>query len=59
MSLLVFLVVVAVLVTWAIYHIPFPPGAPSWAKNIAYIIVLLVGIVVILAHAGVLAAVPQ
>ena len=56
MSLLVFVVVVAMLVMWAIYYIPFPRGAPSWAKNVAYVMVVLVAVIVILSHVGLLAA---
>ena len=53
MSLLVFLVV-AVLVMWATYHVP--PGAPFCAKNVAYIMVLLIAVIVTLSHVGLLAA---
>ena len=53
MSLLVFLVVVAVLVMWATYHVP--ADAPIWAKNVAYIMVLPVAMIVTLSHVGLLA----
>ena len=54
MSLLIFLVVVAVLVMWATYHVP--PGAPFCAKNVVYIVVLLVAVIVTLSQVGLLAA---
>jgi hypothetical protein len=62
MSLLIFVlivIVIAAMVMWIIYYIPFPPGAPAWAKNIAYIVILLIALLVILARAGWLAGMAQ
>jgi hypothetical protein len=59
MSLLLFvaiLLVVTVLVMWLIYYVPFPLGAPSWVKSVVYIVVLIIAPIVILGHAGWLAA---
>src|SRR5262245_50528348 len=62
MSLLVFVLIVllvAVLVMWAVYYIPLPPGAPTWARNVAYLLILIIAILIILSRAGFLAAAAQ
>jgi len=51
--LVVFLVVV--LVMWIIYYIPMPPGSPAFLKNVFYILVLLIALLVIVNRAGWLA----
>jgi hypothetical protein len=59
MSLLPFVaivLVVTVLVMWLISYVPFPPGAPSWVENVVYTVVLAIALIVILGHAGWLAA---
>lgn len=57
MSLLIFVlivIVIMVLAMWAIYYLPVPPGFPAWSKNFLYVILLIIAIVVIAAHAGLL-----
>src|SRR5215475_6718520 len=59
MSLLLFVavvLVVTVLVMWLISYVPFPPGAPWWAENVVYIVVLIIASIFVLGHAGWLAA---
>jgi hypothetical protein len=59
MSLLLFVaivLVVTVLVMWLISYVPLPPGGPWWVKNVVYIVVLIIAPIVVLGHAGWLAA---
>ena len=55
MSLLIFILIVLVilaLVMWVIYYVPLPPGSPIWIKNILYIVVLVVALVMIIQRVG-------
>jgi len=44
--------IVMALIMWLIYYIPLPPGSPVFIKNIAYVVVLLIAILVIIANSG-------
>ena len=58
MSILVFallIVIVAVIVMWAVWYIPFPPS-PIPIKECLMVLVLLVAALVILSRAGMLAS---
>lgn len=57
MSLLIFIAIVIlilVLVMWAIYYLPMPPGSPSFLKNVVYVVLIIIAVVLIVERAGLL-----
>jgi len=59
MNVILFIVIVLIILAlamWVVYYVPMPPDSPTWIKNILYVVLLLISVIVIVNHVGLLHA---